>query len=163
MRFPGLCLPSSYSCSSSGFPENMKQSEDGVQEFQSISVRELKAKASASWMHSTLRLNNECTQSPMVGVRHNVPFVLELISTTSSQPEATQALSETVISTRTVEAQWGPLCTGRVRRRLGVPAVRAPIYGYRSTPVLRQTGKLSSQTCTPPATELYIHSSYPNS
>lgn len=66
-----------------------------VPEFQSTSVWELKVKAFASWMHGTLRLtSNECTQSPMLGVWHNAPFVPELISTTSSQPEATRALSE---------------------------------------------------------------------
>lgn len=83
---PGPCLSSSY----------REHKEWGwVPEFQSTSVWELKVKAFASWMHRTLRLtNNECTQSPMLGVWHNVPFVPELISTTSSQPEATQALSE---------------------------------------------------------------------
>lgn len=96
--------PLVFTCSSnSGLPENTKQSEDGVWEFQSTSIWELKVKAFVPWMHSTLRLmNNECTQSPIVAALHNVSFVPELISTTSSEPEATWALSETLMSALTV-------------------------------------------------------------
>lgn len=137
LLFPGGHFPARFSLV---VTENTKQSGDGYQSSSpqvsgNWRSKHLHPGCTVQWMHSVTNAGSlaQCPLCP----RAHLYYLFSARGNSGPQ--------WTLMSTHTVEAQWSLLCTGRVRRRLGVHAAQALIfYGHRSASVLWQS-KLSSQ------------------